>query len=97
MERMDHTHLARYLKALGNPIRLRIVQELIDSEKCVGDVEGSLRVGQATVSQHLAVLKEHGIVTCRKEGPMRCYSLRYPELTIGIIDLATKGMKKEKK
>ena len=97
MESMDTTYLALYLKALGNTTRLRIVEELAEGEKCVSDVESSLGISQATVSQHLAVLKEHGIVACRKDGPLRCYCLSDPELTVGILELAKKGMKKEMK
>jgi len=97
VESKDNLHLALYLKALGNTTRLRLVEGLAGGEKCVSDMESSLGISQATVSQHLAVLKEHGIVACRKDGPLRCYRLSDPELIVGILELAKKGMKEENK
>ncbi len=97
MDRLDYKSLYMFFKALGNPIRLKILNELTKKEMCVGEVESSVQVSQATVSQHLAVLKEHEIVTCRKEGNMRCYCLRQPELITRILDLAEKTEKEEKK
>ena len=87
MDDQNYTKISNFFKALGNVTRLKIVRELAKSEKCVSDVESIVQVSQATISQHLAILKEYGIVDCRKDGNMRCYSLREPVLVKNILDL----------
>lgn len=96
-ERFDCKDLSTFFKALSNPIRLKILKDLTVDEKCVSDVENSVRASQATVSQHLAVLKECGIVKCRKAGNMRCYRLKQPELIERIIKLAEKTEREGKR
>lgn len=87
MDTADYKKMSAFFKALGNPTRLKILMEIMKREKCVGDVEKIVRISQATISQHLAVLKECGIVECRKDGNMRCYSLRQPALVKNILNL----------
>ena len=48
--------------------------------KCVNDIRDLLEVSQPNVSQHLAVLKENGLVAARKNGASRCYYLARPRL-----------------
>lgn len=84
---MDYGKGSDFFKTLGNPTRLRIVRELAQGERCVGAVENRVQASQATVSQHLTVLKKQGIVTCRKEKNMRCYSLKNPEFMQNILAL----------
>ena len=68
--------LVELFRALGHPARLRIVRLLAQRDTCVcGEVVNELPLAQATVSQHLKVLKEAGIVTGRVEGPAVCYCL----------------------
>ena len=73
----DHTiteDLARVAKALGHPIRIRIVRLLLARETCVcGQIVSELPVSQATVSQHLKVLKEAGLIRGEIDGPRVCY------------------------
>lgn len=83
--------MSTFFKAMGNPTRLRILKELAGHEKCVGDVENLIGTGQANISQHLSVLKQRGIVDCRKEGNMRCYFLRHPVMVKRILDLVAGG------
>ena len=93
MDTLDYEKMSDFFKAMGNPTRLRIVKELTKGEKCVGDVESSVRVSQANVSQHLTVLKAQGIVDCRKEGNTRCYYLTQAELVRKILKLSeSKGL-----
>jgi len=87
MAKLDYEKVSDFFKALGNPTRLRIVTELAKGERCVGDVESSVRVSQANVSQHLAILKAQGIVDCRREGNTRCYYLIQAELVRKILKL----------
>lgn len=65
--------VAEILKVLGHPIRLRIVQTLMTEESCVKNIWSCLDLPQATVSQHLSVLKGKGIVDSAREG----VSMRY--------------------
>lgn len=66
--------LARVAKALGHPIRIRIVRLLLSRETCVcGQIVSELPVSQATVSQHLKVLKEAGLIRGEIDGPRVCY------------------------
>ncbi|MBN2231230.1 MAG: winged helix-turn-helix transcriptional regulator [Deltaproteobacteria bacterium] len=62
------TRVAEVLKVLGHPIRLRIVQTLLTEESCVKNLWSCLELPQATVSQHLSVLKGKGIVDSAREG-----------------------------
>jgi ArsR family transcriptional regulator, arsenate/arsenite/antimonite-responsive transcriptional repressor len=66
--------LAAVAKALGHPIRVRIVQMLLARDACVcGEIVSELPVSQATVSQHLKVLKGAGLVRGEIDGPRVCY------------------------
>jgi len=70
---------ARLLSALANPLRLRILRKLLLDTACVTDFVEGLDVDQPKVSQHLAVLREAGVIQCRAEGRKRCYSVVAPE------------------
>ncbi|HEY9215383.1 MAG TPA: metalloregulator ArsR/SmtB family transcription factor [Ancylobacter sp.] len=68
--------LALQLRALGHPARLAIVRALAEREKCVcGEIVKHLPLAQSTVSQHLKVLKDAGLITGAIEGPRSCYCL----------------------
>ena len=66
---------ANCLRALSNPSRLLLLCELLAGERNVGDLEASLGLGQAYVSQQLARLRGEGLVTARREGRIVYYSL----------------------
>lgn len=61
--------------ALSDPIRLEIVSYLRDGEKCVCEIVPHLNLIQPLVSRHLKILKDAGIVRCRKDGTKRMYSI----------------------
>jgi DNA-binding transcriptional ArsR family regulator len=67
---------AQFFKALAHPIRIRIVELLVERERGVQELQGALGLDQATVSQHLAVLRMKDIVTARKEGTMVRYVVK---------------------
>jgi ArsR family transcriptional regulator, arsenate/arsenite/antimonite-responsive transcriptional repressor len=68
--------LAALAKALGHPIRVRILRILIARNACVcGDLVDELPVAQSTVSQHLKVLKEAGLIRGDVDGPRVCYCI----------------------
>lgn len=63
-------------KALGNPLRLKIVRHLMRVDRCIcGEVVDILPIAQATVSQHLNVLKEAGLIKGEIVGPSTCYCI----------------------
>ena len=70
---MDHDKISQILKALAHPLRLKMVDMLIDDECCVTDVTNALGVSQSTSSQHLGILKNAGIVYPKKYGTKTCY------------------------
>ena len=68
--------LAEQLKALGHPARLAILRVLAARGTCVcGEVVRVMPLSQATVSQHLKVLKESGLIRGRIDGKNSCYCL----------------------
>jgi ArsR family transcriptional regulator, arsenate/arsenite/antimonite-responsive transcriptional repressor len=68
--------LADQLKALAHPARLRIVEVLAARGTCIcGQIVEVMPLAQATVSQHLKVLKDAGLLQGTIEGPRSCYCL----------------------
>jgi ArsR family transcriptional regulator, arsenate/arsenite/antimonite-responsive transcriptional repressor len=67
--------LASLAKALGHPVRVQIVRILARTSGCVGDLVDTLPLAQSTVSQHLKVLKDAGLVRGTIEGPRTCYCI----------------------
>lgn len=66
--------LARLAKALGHPARVKIVRFLLERDECiVGAVVDELPLAQSTVSQHLKVLREAGLIHGEVEGSRICY------------------------
>lgn len=66
--------LARMTKALGHPARVQILRMLTRRDTCVcGDIVSEVELAQSTVSQHLKVLKEAGLVQGTVDGPRTCY------------------------
>jgi ArsR family transcriptional regulator len=66
--------LATLAKALGHPARVQIMRLLVRREACIcGDIVDELPLAQSTVSQHLKVLKEAGLIRGDIDGPRTCY------------------------
>lgn len=66
--------LASLTKAMGHPARVQIMRLLVRREACVcGDIVDELPLAQSTVSQHLKVLKEAGLIRGEIDGPRVCY------------------------
>jgi len=66
--------LALLSKALGHPARVQIMRLLVRREACVcGDIVDELPLAQSTVSQHLKVLKDAGLIRGEIDGPRVCY------------------------
>jgi ArsR family transcriptional regulator len=68
--------LAVLTKALGHPARVKILRILARKETCVcGDIVEELPLAQSTVSQHLKVLKDAGLIRGDVDGPRTCYCI----------------------
>lgn len=70
--------IADRLKAMADPMRLRILHVLQDGERCVTDVLAVVGGSQANVSKHLSVLRRVGLVDCRREGVNVYYRIEDP-------------------
>ena len=85
----DEVRLAKMLKALGNPVRFRIMQYLSEKQMCItGEIVEFTTLAQSTVSQHLKVLREAGLIEGEVEGPAMCYcvSLEGVQFLKGQVD-----------
>ncbi len=72
----DAVDLARCFKALGHPARLEILRVLSQRQACIcGDIVEVIPLAQSTISQHLKVLKEAGLIWGNVDGPAVCYCL----------------------
>jgi ArsR family transcriptional regulator len=69
---------ARVIKALAHPSRLFIVDRLAERAYCVNDLTSLIGSDMSTVSKHLSVLKNAGVVQDEKRGSSVYYSLRIP-------------------
>ena len=83
---IDCEKTAEVLKALGHPTRIKIVKYLADGEKCVKEIWQELGIPQPTVSQHINILKNAGIISFRKDGVKTCYKIENPKV-VEIIKL----------
>lgn len=72
----DEKRLAAMLKALGNPVRFQIMQILAEKKMCItGEIVEFTTLAQSTVSQHLKVLREAGLISGEVDGPATCYCI----------------------
>lgn len=77
MSKAKDKQMAATFKALGHPVRVQIVRQLIKHGACFGgDIAESVPVAASTTSQHLKILKEAGVITGTIDGPRRCYCVR---------------------
>jgi DNA-binding transcriptional ArsR family regulator len=83
MDTMQDDDLANVMRALGHPVRLSILRILADQKQgdcCCTDVTQCLPLAQSTVSQHIKVLLDAGLVERQARGTRNCYSLRTDRL-----------------
>jgi ArsR family transcriptional regulator len=66
--------------SLANPKRLKIISILRDKELSAGELLSILKVPKANLSQHMAILKQKGVVTARREGNTIYYRLARPKI-----------------
>jgi DNA-binding transcriptional ArsR family regulator len=82
---------ASVCKGLADSKRLLIINALRDGERTVTQLVDELDLPQANVSQHLAVLRDRGLVTARKDGQFAFYSVTSPKI-IQAMDLLREVM-----
>ena len=74
----QHVAWAKIIKAMAHPSRLFIIEELSKHERCVGELTEMIGTDASTVSKHLSVLKNAGLVIDEKRANSIFYSLRCP-------------------
>lgn len=73
--------LAKLAWAMAHPVRVQILRLLIGREACVcGEIVDCLPLAQSTVSQHLKILKESGLIQGEVDGPKVCYCVNHKQL-----------------
>jgi len=79
---------ADIFKAMANPIRIRILEELrLGGSLTVGEIQQRVQVEPSNVSQHLSIMRSHGLVTGSREGSNVRYSVSTEEL-FELLDVA---------
>ena len=68
--------IAGAFKALGHPVRLALLRRMMDGEPCVTDLKCKLEQSQPSISQHLGVLRDRGIIEPVRKGNKTCYRVR---------------------
>ncbi|MBD3739035.1 MAG: winged helix-turn-helix transcriptional regulator, partial [Pseudomonas balearica] len=73
---LEDMRMAAIAKALGHPARLRILRLLVRTPGCIGgDIVEAVGLAQSTVSEHLRILKDAGVIEGQIDPPRVCYSL----------------------
>jgi len=98
MNRRAYEERAKIIKALAHPSRLMMVDALVDGEKCVCELRELVGSDMSTVSKHLTLMREAGIVVDRKVGQQVFYSLRVPCIVsfFGCVEAVMKSYAEER-
>ena len=78
---------AEFFRALGHPVRVRILQLLREGERTVGSLQEALDLDSGGTSQQLAALRNQGLVESRREGTSVYYRVKDPR-TLELLELA---------
>jgi ArsR family transcriptional regulator len=73
-------HVAEVLKAVAHPVRIAIVEALEKDELCVGDIVEAVGGKQAIISQQLTLMKDKGVLACRRAGTNVFYRIQNPNV-----------------
>jgi ArsR family transcriptional regulator len=87
MMKKSYQLVANIFKALSHPARVQIIKLLKDGSLCVCEILPKVEMEQSNTSQHLAVLRQQGILSSRKVGTMVFYEVTSPEV-LEMINLA---------
>lgn len=90
---MDHQEEIRLFKALADESRLRILHRLEEGETCACRLLDDLMISQPTLSHHMKLLKDAGLIRCRKDGKWTRYQLHEDgwKQTKDLLNELTKG------
>lgn len=83
-DRLDEWRI-EFHKALGNPVRLQIVDFLADGEQCQCEIFPRFGLAQSTVSAYLTKMVKAGVLNYRKDGTRKLYSIASPDIK-SVID-----------
>jgi ArsR family transcriptional regulator len=75
-----HRIKAEFFRALGHPVRVRVLELLKGGEMTVGDLQAELGIDSSSASQHLSAMRRQGILEARKEGTSVFYRVRDPRV-----------------
>ena len=82
-----YTLKAEFFRALGHPMRIRLLQVLRDGERTVGALQAALELDSSTTSQQLSTLRKQGLVESRRDGTSVYYRVKDPR-TLELLELA---------
>jgi len=82
--------IAKKFRALAHPARIRLIEELITKDCCVGELQKCLKLSQPNVSQHLRVLKDAGILEGKRDKNRICYRIK-DDTIIQMLQILIKG------
>lgn len=72
---------AQLFRVLGHPVRIRMLKLLTDGERTVGDIQAELGLDSSSTSQHLAALRQQGVLQSRPAGTSVYYGIRDPRVS----------------
>jgi DNA-binding transcriptional ArsR family regulator len=72
---------AQLFRVLGHPVRIRALELLMDDERTVGDLQAALGLDSSGASQHLAALRQQGVLESRRAGTSVYYRIRDPRVS----------------
>jgi ArsR family transcriptional regulator len=81
--RADPVYIAKaqLFRVLGHPVRIRILELLVNGERTVGDLQAELELDSSGTSQHLAALRQLGVLESRRAGTSTYYRLKDPRVS----------------
>ena len=72
---------AQLFRVLGHPVRIRMLELLLDGERTVGDLQAALSLDSSGTSQHLTALRQQGVLERRTAGTSVYYRIRDPRVS----------------
>ncbi len=97
MEELAYKIKADFLKAVAHPLRLQVIEFLKNGEKKVGNIVKVLGIPQSSLSRHLLILREGGILKSRQEGTVIYYDIEDHDIFYVLRPIAQMLHKKLKK
>ncbi|MGD9142192.1 MAG: metalloregulator ArsR/SmtB family transcription factor [bacterium] len=82
---LSYEKISEILKAIAHPTRMEIIVRLREDGCNVSEIQKNLGLPQSTISQHLRILKNAGVLSSRREGTKVCYNVEMKEI-ISIIE-----------